>query len=49
MKYANSKAVPFVALVGENEMEKAELMLKNMETGEQQAYAKEDFLNEMLK
>ncbi len=49
MKYANNKAVPFVALVGENEMEKAELMLKNMETGEQKAYAKEDFLNEMLK
>ena len=36
MSYANSKGIPFVAMAGENEMNEGKLMLKNMETGEQQ-------------
>lgn len=36
MSYANAKKVPFVVLVGENEMNTQKLTLKNMETGEQQ-------------
>ena len=35
MKYANTREVPFVALVGSEEMEKGMASLKNMETGEQ--------------
>ena len=34
MGYANSKMIPFVALVGENEMKtQGKVTLKNMETG----------------
>jgi histidyl-tRNA synthetase len=35
MGYANDKQIPFVAIVGENEMNEGKLMLKNMTTGEQ--------------
>jgi len=35
MSYANSKKIPFVVLVGENEMKEQKLTLKNMQTGEQ--------------
>ena len=35
MAYANAKAVPFVVMVGENEMNEGRVMLKNMTTGEQ--------------
>ena len=34
MGYANNKAIPFVAIVGENEMNEGKLTLKNMTTGE---------------
>ncbi len=35
MKYANARSVPFVILIGEEEMTSGELTLKNMETGSQ--------------
>lgn len=35
MSYANAKIVPFVAIVGENEMKEGKVMLKNMTSGEQ--------------
>ena len=35
MSYANAQGVPFVALVGENEMAEGKVTLKNMATGEQ--------------
>ena len=35
MSYANAKEIPFVVLVGENEMNTGKLTLKNMTTGEQ--------------
>jgi histidyl-tRNA synthetase len=35
MGYANAKEIPYVVLVGENEMNTGKLTLKNMTTGEQ--------------
>ena len=35
MTYANNKNIPFVILVGENEMQKGVLTVKNMVSGEQ--------------
>ena len=35
MSYANAKQIPFVAIVGENEMNEGKVTLKNMTTGEQ--------------
>ena len=36
MSYANAKNIPFVAIIGENEMNEGKMTLKNMESGEQQ-------------
>ena len=36
MGYANDNHIPFVAIVGENELEKGTIMLKDMQKGEQQ-------------
>ena len=36
MSYADNKAIPYVAIVGETEMAENKVMLKNMVTGEQQ-------------
>ena len=35
MSYADANKIPFVAIIGENEMNESKLTLKNMETGEQ--------------
>ena len=35
MQYANDKRIPFVAIVGDEEIKSHSVMLKNMETGEQ--------------
>jgi len=37
MNYANRKGVPFVLMIGENEINEGKYQLKNMETGEQLA------------
>ena len=47
MQYANAKQIPFVALVGENEMQEGKVMLKNMETGEQQMLTPDELLAAM--
>ena len=44
MQYANQKQVPYVALVGENEMAAGKVTLKNMETGEQQMLSPDQLL-----
>lgn len=44
MSYANAKAIPFVAIVGENEMNEGKVMLKNMATGEQSLLAPEELI-----
>lgn len=41
LKYANDRQVPYVVLIGDNEMESGLLMLKDMITGEQEALALE--------
>ena len=47
MSYANSKMIPFVALVGENEMNEGKVTLKNMETGEQKSVTPEELVSEL--
>ena len=44
MSYANAKNIPFVAIVGENEMNEGKAMLKNMETGEQNLVSVEELI-----
>ena len=44
MSYANAKNIPFVAIVGENEMSEGKAMLKNMETGEQNLVSAEELI-----
>lgn len=44
MSYANAKSIPFVAIVGENEMNEGKAMLKNMETGEQNLVSVEELI-----
>lgn len=45
MSYADSKNIPFVAIVGETEMEAGKVMLKNMKTGEQQLVSQEELIS----
>lgn len=49
MSYANAKNIPFVAIVGENEMNEGKAMLKNMETGEQNLVSAEELIEALLK
>ncbi|MGN0233755.1 MAG: histidine--tRNA ligase [Bacteroidaceae bacterium] len=44
MSYANQKQIPYVAIVGENEMAQGKVMLKNMQTGEQQLLAPDELV-----
>ncbi len=49
MSYANSKAIPFVAIVGETEMNEGKVMLKNMTTGEQALITPDELVEAILK
>ena len=49
MSYANAKNIPFVALVGENEMNENKVTLKNMETGEQSLVSAEELIQTLKK
>jgi histidyl-tRNA synthetase len=42
MSYANAKNIPFVAIIGETEMAEQKVMLKNMNTGEQNLLSVEE-------
>jgi len=44
MSYADNKGIPFVAIVGETEMNENKVMLKNMKTGEQNLVTQEDLI-----
>ncbi len=44
MSYANSKAIPFVAIVGENEMNEGKVTLKDMTTGEQRMVSADELI-----
>lgn len=47
MSYADSNHIPFVAIVGENEMNGQIITLKNMNTGEQKEVSTEELINEI--
>lgn len=47
MNYANKKGIPFVALIGENEMKEGIINLKNMQTGEQKSVNLEELIAEL--
>lgn len=47
MAYANAHNVPFVALVGENEIEQQVVSVKNMATGEQQIFTLEELIEKI--
>ncbi|MBO4787086.1 MAG: ATP phosphoribosyltransferase regulatory subunit, partial [Prevotella sp.] len=44
MSYANAKNIPFVAIVGENEMAEGKVMLKDMVKGEQRLVTAEELI-----
>ncbi|MBP3512015.1 MAG: histidine--tRNA ligase [Prevotella sp.] len=44
MSYANAKSIPFVALVGEDEMSSNKVTLKDMASGEQQTVSVEELI-----
>ena len=46
MGYADGKRIPFVAIVGSDEMAAGKVMLKNMQSGEQQLVSLEDILQQ---
>ena len=48
MKYANDRKVPFVAVIGSNEMEAQKVQLKNMETGEQSLLTVEEVIEQLF-
>lgn len=48
MAYANAHEIPFVALVGENEMQEGKVTLKNMTTGEQAMVSVEELTEQLL-
>jgi histidyl-tRNA synthetase len=45
MSYANAKNIPFVAIIGENEMNEQKVTLKNMTTGEQQLLTADELID----
>ena len=45
MSYANAKNIPFVAIVGENEMAEGKVMLKDMTKGEQRLVTAEELIS----
>jgi histidyl-tRNA synthetase len=47
-KYADDKRIPYVAIVGEEEMTNHVVSLKHMETGEQKVYSAEDLIQLLL-
>jgi histidyl-tRNA synthetase len=44
LDYANSKQIPFVVLIGSDEISSGRLTLKNMQTGEQQQLNLQDII-----
>jgi histidyl-tRNA synthetase len=44
MSYADNKKIPFVAIIGDTEMQAEKVMLKNMLNGEQQLVTQDEIL-----
>lgn len=47
MSYANAKAIPFVAIVGETELAEGKVKVKNMMTGEQSLMTAEEMVKQL--
>lgn len=47
MGYADAKRIPFVALVGENEMAEGKINLKNMQSGEQESVGMDELIEKI--
>ena len=47
MSYANAHSIPFVALIGENELAEGKVTLKNMATGEQKLVTPNELIEEL--
>ncbi len=47
MSYADAKKIPFVAIVGSDEMKEQKIMLKNMVSGEQEKVSIEECINKI--
>ncbi|MEL7424226.1 MAG: histidine--tRNA ligase [Bacteroidota bacterium] len=47
MKYANDRKVPYVVLIGDQEMESGELSFKNMQNGEQEKLSLESIIERL--
>lgn len=47
LNYANKKGIPYVALIGENEMKEGIINLKNMQSGEQKSVSLEKLIKEL--
>ena len=48
MKYANDRKVPFVAMVGEEELKNGVIRLKIMSTGEQQDLSIDNLISQLV-
>ena len=48
LEYADRKGIPFVVVIGSNEMETGQLTLKNMTTGEQQSLPINEIIEKVL-
>jgi histidyl-tRNA synthetase len=49
MNYANDKKIPFVAVIGGDEMSSHQLTFKNMSTGEQEKLTIEEIIERLEK
>jgi histidyl-tRNA synthetase len=48
-KYASSRGIPLVALLGDDEREKGEVAIKDMSTGEQRTYKRAELDTAMMR
>ena len=48
MKYANDKKIPFVIVIGDEEMKSGKLAFKNMNSGEQRLLSSNEIITELL-
>ena len=47
MRQANALNIPFTLILGDDEIEKGEVVVRNMETSEQESKPLAEFLNEV--
>jgi histidyl-tRNA synthetase len=48
MKYANDRQVPYIILVGDEEMASGKLALKNMQSGEQESLSVAEIIEKLI-